>query len=331
MRRRAFIAGLGGAAILGRGGATAQQPANSLRTVGVLFGSADHADMRRLLDAFVQTLNDLGWVDGRNLHLDVRFSGGSAASNAAQAEELVRLRPDVLFAAPSNVVIALHRATKKIPIVFANVSDPIAQGVVDNLARPSGNVTGFGYLEQSLIGKWVQILREGAPGLKRVALMIGSVNASSPIWYRMFNEVTPALGIEAVSAPINKPGEIEDVIRSIAAIPQSALIVVGDTMTTDPAVRDNIVALTAAHRLPALYGELVFAERGGLFAYGLEKVEPYRRAATYVHRILKGESPSDLPVQQPNRFYFVINLKTANALGMDLPPGLVATADTIIE
>jgi putative ABC transport system substrate-binding protein len=328
IKRRAFLAAVGGAAALGSLRANAQP---RVRTVAVLLGSPDHADWRRLLDTFTQSLSELGWTDGRNIRLDVRWSGGTAQGNMKQARELVGMRPDVIFAAPSNAVIAVQRETKTIPIIFANVSDPVAQGIVDNLARPTGNLTGFGNLEHSLIGKWLQILKEAAPGLKRAALMIGTVNAASPIWYRRFAEVAPTLGVEPVSAPVNAPGEIEGVIKSLAAERNGALIVAGDTMMSDPAVRKTVIELAAAHRLPALYGELPFAEGGGLIAYGIDRTEPFRNAASYVDRILKGEKPSDLPVQQPTKFHFVVNLKTARALGLELSPALVATAESVIE
>jgi len=330
MRRREFLKVLGGAAAVSPAAALAQQ-AERIRTVGILFGSADHPEVRRLLDAFTQSLSELGWIEGRNLRLDVRWSGGAPQNNAAQAREMVRRQPDIIFAAPSNAVIAVKNETRTIPIVFASVSDPIAQGVVDNLARPTGNLTGFGNLEHSLMGKWLQILKEAVPGLKRVALLISANNAASPIWYRMFREVAPTLAIEPISSPFKDRREIEGIIRSIASAPNSALIVAGDTTTSDPTVRKSIIVLAAALRLPVLYGEISFAEDGGLIAYGIDRVDPFRRAASYVDRILKGEKPSDLPVQQPNKFHFVINLNTARALGLEISPALVATADTVIE
>ena len=330
MKRREFISLLGGAAAVWPLAARAQQT-ERIRTVGILFGSSDHADWRRLMDAFTPSLKELGWTDGRNVRLDIRWSGGDAASNAAQARELVRSQPDVILAAPSNAVIAVQKETRTIPIVFVYVSDPIAQGVVDNLARPSGNLTGFSNLEDSLMGKWLQILKKAAPGLRRAGLMISTINAASPIWYRMFRDVAPTLAIEPISAPIKDRKEIEGVIKSIAGEPHSAIIVAGDTMTSDPPVRNSLIELAAAHRLPALYGELAFAEHGGLISYGIDRIDPFRRAASYVDRILKGEKPSDLPVQQPTKFHFVINLKTARALGLELSPALVATANAVIE
>jgi ABC-type uncharacterized transport system substrate-binding protein len=330
MRRRHFMALLSGVSLVWPFAAGAQQT-ERIRNVGILLGSTDNPEVRRLLDAFMESFKQLGWVKDRNVQFDIRWTGGSPQNNAVQAQELVRQRPDVIFAAPSNVVIALQKETHSIPIVFANVSDPIAQGVVDNLARPTGNLTGFSNLEESLMGKWLQILKEAAPGLRRAVLMIATINAASPIWYRMFKNVAPTLAIEPISAPIRKRDEIEGVIKSAAADPHTALIVAGDTMLSDPPLRRLIIDLAATYRLPALYGELTFAQDGGLIAYGIDRIEPFQRAASYVDRILRGEKPSDLPVQQPSKFQFVINLKTAKALGLDLPLMLQMTADEVIQ
>jgi putative ABC transport system substrate-binding protein len=264
-RRREFITFLGGGAIVWPNIAGAQQT-DRIRTVGILLGSTDNPEMRGLLGAFMESFKALGWTEDRNVRFDVRWSGVYRENNAVQAQDLVRQQPDVIFAAPSNVVIALQKQTRTILIVFANVSDPIAQGVVDNLAHPTGNLTGFSNLEQSLVGKWLQILKEAAPGLTRAALMIHVGNAASPIWYRMFNDVAPTLAIEPISAPIRNQNEIEGVIKSMAAQPHGALVVAGDNMVSDPPVRRSIVDLTAAYRLPALYGELPFAQDGGLIS-----------------------------------------------------------------
>jgi putative ABC transport system substrate-binding protein len=330
MRRREFVTFLSGAAIVWPIIASAQQTGR-IRSVGILLGSTDNPEVRRLLDAFLESFKALGWTDERNVRFDIRWTGGNPQNNAVQAQELVRQRPDVIFAAPSNVVIALQKETHSIPIVFANVSDPIDQGVVDNLARPTGNITGFSNLEESLMGKWLQILKEAAPGLRRAVLMIATINAASPIWYRMFKNVAPTLTIEPISAPIRNRNEIEGAIKSAAADPHTALIVAGDTMLSDPPLRRLIIDLAATYRLPTLYGELSFAQDGGLIAYGIDRIDPFKRAASYVDRILKGEKPSDLPVQQPTKFQFVINLKTAKALGLDLPLTLQMTADEVIQ
>jgi ABC-type uncharacterized transport system substrate-binding protein len=330
MRRRHFMALLSGVSLVWPFAARAQQT-ERIRNVGILLGSTDNPEVRRLLDAFMESFKQLGWVKDRNVQFDIRWTGGSPQNNAVQAQELVRQRPDVIFAAPSNVVIALQKETHSIPIVFANVSDPIAQGVVDNLARPTGNLTGFSNLEESLMGKWLQILKEAAPGLRRAVLMIATINAASPIWYRMFKNVAPTLAIEPISAPIGNRNEIEGVIKSAAAVPHTALIVAGDTMLSDPPLRRLIIDLAVTYRLPALYGELTFAQDGGLIAYGIDRIDPFKRAASYVDRILRGEKPSDLPVQQPTKFEFVINLKTARALALELPLALQMTADEVIQ
>jgi putative tryptophan/tyrosine transport system substrate-binding protein len=330
MKRREFITFLSGAAIVWPIIASAQQM-ERIRTVGILLGGTDNPEMRRLLGAFMESVKALGWTENRNVHFDVRWSGVNPENNAVQAQDLVRQQPDVIFAAPSNAVIALQKQTRTIPIVFANVSDPIAQGVVDNLARPTGNLTGFSYLEQSLMGKWLQILKEAAPGLRRAALMIHIGNAASPIWYRMFNDVAPTLAIEPISAPIRNQSEIEGVIKSMVAQPHGALVVAGDNFLSDPPVRRLIIDLAATYRLPALYGELPFAQDGGLLSYGVDRIDQFKRAASYVDRILKGEKPSDLPVQQPTKFQFVLNLRTAKALGLDLPLTLQMTADEVIQ
>jgi putative ABC transport system substrate-binding protein len=330
MKRREFIALVGGAAIAWPIAAGAQQTAR-IRTVGILLGSTDNPEMRRLLDAFIESFKALGWTENRNVRFDVRWGGGNLENNTVQAQDLVRQQPDVIFAAPSNVVIALQKQTSTIPIVFANVSDPIAQGVVDNLARPTGNLTGFSNLEQSLIGKWLQILKEAAPGLRRAALMIHIGNAASPIWYRMFNDVAPTLAIEPISAPIRNRNEIEGVIKSMSAQSHGALVVAGDNLVLDPPVRRLIIDLAATYRLPALYGQLPFAQDGGLISYGVDRIDQFKRAASYVDRILKGQRPSDLPVQEPTKFEFVINLKTAKALGLELPLTLQMTADEVIQ
>ncbi|HJU12035.1 MAG TPA: ABC transporter substrate-binding protein [Candidatus Binataceae bacterium] len=330
MRRREFVRLLGGSAAFWPLAARAQQP-EQMRRVGVLLGSTDNPEMRRLLNGFMQSFKELGWTAGRNVQFDIRWSGGEPGNNARQAQALIDSRPEVIFAAPSNVVIALQKETRTIPIIFASVSDPIAQRVVDNLAHPSGNLTGFSNLEQTLMGKWLQLLKEVAPGLKRAALMISVFNAASPIWYRMFNEVAPTLGIEPISVPIKDRNELAAVISSIATQSHSALIVAGDTMLSDPPVRRSIINLVAKLQLPTLYGETAFAQDGGLMAYGIDRVEPFRRAAIYVDRILKGAKPSELPVQQPSKFEFVINLKTAKALGLKLSPDLLSTADEVIE
>ncbi len=328
MRRREFITLLGGATAWPL--AARAQQSERVRLVGILMGSADNVEMRSRIGAFVNAFQELGWIEGRNVRIDLRW-GGSPERIAAQARGLVQLQPDVIFVGPTNALIPLQKETRTIPIVFVSVSDPLGQGFVQSVARPTGNITGFSNLEFSLIGKWLQIVKEAVPGVRQVALMISTANASSPKWYQTFNGIAPTAGIEPITASIRHPGDIEDTVKSLARVPNSALIVAGDTLVETPPIRRLIVDLTAAHRLPALYGTLTFAGEGGLIVYGIDQVDPYRRAASYVDRILKGEKPGDLPVQQPTKFRFVINLKAAKALGIELPPTLVATADEVIE
>jgi putative tryptophan/tyrosine transport system substrate-binding protein len=330
IRRREFVALLGGAAVTAWPLAARAQQSERVRLGGILMGSADNVEIRSRIDAFVHAFHGLGWIEGRNVRIDLRW-GGSPERIAAQARELVQLQPDVVFVGPTNALIPLQKETRTIPIVFVSVSDPLGQGFVQSVARPTGNITGFSNLEFSLIGKWLQILKEAVPGVRQVAFMISTGNASSPKWYETFNAIAPTAGIEPIAAPVRHLADIEDTVKSFARAPNSALIVAGDTLVEAPPVRRLIVDLTAAHRLPALYGVLTFAGEGGLIVYGIDQIDPYRRAASYVDRILKGEKPGDLPVQQPTKFRFVINLKTAKTIGLELSPTLVATADEVIE
>jgi putative ABC transport system substrate-binding protein len=294
-------------------------------------GGADNAEYRPRLTLFMQTLAQLGWIDGQNVKFDIRWNGNDRQNEAAHARELVQHKPDVILASPSRVVFPLQKETRTIPIVFVTVSDPIGQGIVDNLARPSGNTTGFSNLEFSLIGKWLQILKEAAPKVTRVGLMISTTNGASPNWYREFKNVAPKFGVEPIAAPITTRADIERTINSLSHQPGDGLIVAGDVFVEAPSNRRLIVELTAANRLPTLYGVLSFAREGGLISYGVDQVDPFRRAASYVDRILKGARPSDLPVQQPTKFQFTINLKAAKALGLDPPTALIAGADEVIE
>ena len=307
------------------------QPAERMRHVGVLIGSSDNAAAQSRVAAFLEAFKQLGWIKGSNVRIDLRWGDNNPNRILTHARELVQLKPDVIFAGPTNALRPLQKETRTIPIVFVTVSDPLGQGIVKSMSRPTGNVTGFSNLEFSLIGRWMQILKEADPRIMRVGLMISTANASSPKWYRTFNDMAPTLAIEPISAPIKNRTEIEEIVKSIASRPNSALIVAGDTLVEAPPVRRLIIELTAAHRLPTLYGVLSFASEGGLISYGIDQIDPYRRAASYVDRILKGEKPGDLPVQAPTKFHFVINLKAAKALGLQLSPMLVASADEVIE
>jgi putative ABC transport system substrate-binding protein len=328
MKRRDFI--LGSAIALSPLAVRAQQ-SGAMRRVGVLIGGPDNAEFRPRVTLFMETMAQLGWIDGKNIRFDVRWNDSDPSRIVAQARELIRSKPDVLLAAPTRALIPLQKETRTIPIVFVSVSDPLGQGIVDSLARPSGNVTGFSNLEFSLLGKWLQLLKEIAPNVKRIGLMISTTNASSPRWFGTFATVAPTLGVEPVAAPVTGQADIERVVKSLSRQPTDALIVVGDSFVEIPATRRLIVELVAAQRLPTLYGLLSFAADGGMICYGIEQLDPYRRAASYVDRILKGGKISDLPVQQPTKFHFVLNLKTAKALGLEPSTTLVAAADEVIE
>jgi putative ABC transport system substrate-binding protein len=325
--RREFISMLGGAAAAWPVAARGQQ-GDRIPLVGILIGSVDNPTARARVMVFLEELKRLGWTEGHNVRIELRWGGSKPA---AQARELVQLKPDVILAGPTNAFLPVQKETRTIPIVFITVSDPLGQGFVQSVSRPTGNATGFSNLEFSLIGKWVQLLKEAAPGVKRIGLMISTSNASSPSWYRKFSEVAPTFSIEPVAAPLPSPADVEGVLTVLARAPNSGLIVAGDTVVENPKVRRQIIELAARHRLPALYGTLSFAPEGGLISYGIDPIDPYRRAASYVNRLLRGEKPADLPVQAPTKFQFIINLKTAKALGLDLAPTLVATADEVIE
>jgi putative ABC transport system substrate-binding protein len=326
MRRREFLGALGGSAAWPLA-AWAQRPLKQ-PMVAVLIGSVDNSAMRSRVAAFRDELQNLGWADGHNVKIELRWGGSDPA---AQARELVHLKPDVIVAGPTNAFLPVQKETRTIPIVFVSVSDPLGQGFVQSLSRPTGNATGFSNLEFSLIGKWLQVLKEAAPTIKRVGLMISTSNASSRSWYRMFNEVAPRFAIEPIALPLPDAAAIENTMRPLFTASDNALIVPGDSVVEVPGARRQIIELAARHRFPALYGSLAFAAEGGLISYGIDNDDPYRRTASYVDRILKGEKPSDLPVQAPTKFHFVINLKSAKALGLSMSPTYVGTADEVIE
>ena len=328
MKRRDFITLLGGAAAAWPLAARAQQ--ERMRRIGVLIGSEDNVDARALFAEFQQALEQLGWTYGRDIQIDIRW-GSDPERIIAYAKELVRLSPDVIFAGPTNVVVPLQRETRSIPIVFVRVADPIGQGIVESLARPNGNVTGFSNPDFPLVGKWLQILKDVAPSTTRVGMMTSTRNVASAFYYRMFETLAPSLAMTPVDTPIREVVEIEYVFQSLAREPNSGLVIPGDVVLEAPPVRKLIIRLAASRRLPVVFGRRPFVVDGGLVSYGVEPADLFRRAASYVDRILKGERPSDLPVQQPTKFEFAINLRTAKALGLTVPPTLLAIADEVIE
>jgi putative tryptophan/tyrosine transport system substrate-binding protein len=329
MRRREFITLLGGAAAAWPLAARAQQ-VDRVRRIGVLMAmSADDPESQSRLAAFAQGLQQLGWTIGQNGRVDYRWSGGNADNMRKYAAELVALAPDVVLAHSSAAVAPLLQATRTVPIVFTTVADPVGGGYVDSLARPGGNATGFLVWEYSIAGKWLELLKEIAPGVTRVAVLRESGIAAGPAQFGAIQAVAPSLGMGLRPVDVRDAGEIERAITAFAQSSNSGLVVTGSPGAVFH--RELIIALVARHRLPAVYNVRLWVAGGGLISYGPDIVDQFRRAAGYVDRILKGEKPADLPVQAPTKYELVINLKTAKALGIEIPPTLLARADEVIE
>jgi ABC-type uncharacterized transport system substrate-binding protein len=329
LRRREFMTLLGGAAVAWSLPARAQQ-GERMRSIGVLMGiAADDAAGQARLAAFLQGLAQLGWIDGRNVRIDFRWGGGDAERNRGLAAELVGLAPDVIMAHSSAAVAPLLQQTRNIPIVFTVVADAVGAGYVDSLARPGGNATGFINFEYSIGGKWLELLKEIAPGATRVAVLRDSSTAVGPGQFGAIQAVAPSRGVELRPFDVRDPGEIERTITTFAQGSNGGLIVTGSAQAS--VHRKLIIALAARHKLPAVYASRFFIVDGGLVSYGPDFIDQLRRAAGYVDRILKGEKPADLPVQAPTKYELVINLKTAKALGLDMPTTVLARADEVIE
>jgi ABC-type uncharacterized transport system substrate-binding protein len=328
MRRREFIMLVGVAAM--PFAARAQQ-GERVRRVGVLTGGPNDTSFRSDLSAFQKALQHLGWIEGRNVEFNVRSGDNNAQRVVTEAKELVRFKPEVILVGPSNALLPLRNETTTIPLVFVRVSDPVGQGVVTSLSRPSGNVTGFSNLEFSLVGKWLQTLKEIAPSVRRAAMIIHTSNAVSANWYRQFETLAPTFSIQPIVAPINDTSDIKRIIETLAQVKDGGLIFPGETFTDSPPVRELILNLIAANPMPAIFARRDFVMNGGLICYGIDQTEQYRLAASYVDRILKGESPADLPVQQPSKYFLIINLKAAKALGLTIPLQLQQLADEVIE
>jgi putative tryptophan/tyrosine transport system substrate-binding protein len=328
MRRREFISLLGGAAAWPIA-ANAQQQDERMRRIGVLVPTADDPETRTRLTAFQQALQGLGWTDGRNVHIETRVSAGNAADTRKYAAELAALAPDVILAAGSAGLPAVLQATQTVPIVFVNVPDPVGSGFVHSLSRPGGNATGFMMFEYNLCGKWPELLKEIAPGVTRVAVLRDPALVAGIGQFAVIQSVAPSVGVEVI--PINL-GDAAEIEREVAAFAQSANGGLISTASALSAVhRDLIITLAAQHKLPAVYQERNYVTAGGLISYGPNFVDEFRRAAGYVDRILKGEKPAGLPVQAPTKYELVINLKTAKALGLAVPPSVRARADEVIE
>jgi putative ABC transport system substrate-binding protein len=328
MRRREFITLLGGAAVTWPLTARAQQ-GERMRRIGVLLPTAaDDAVYQTRMSAFLGGLQQLGWTDGRNVRIDTRWAAGDADLRK-YAGELIALGPDVVMAFTSAAVPPLQQVTRAIPIVFAIVADPVGAGYVESLARPGGNVTGFTSFEYALGGKWLELLKEIAPRTARVAVLRDSAIAAGPAEFGAIQTVAPSLGVEVRPVEMRNAGEIERAITVFAASSNGGLIITGSAAAT--VHRELIIALAAQHRLPAVYYARYYVTGGGLISYGPDFLDQCQRAAGYVDRILKGAKPADLPVQAPTKYELVINLKAARALGIDVPPTLLARADEVIE
>jgi putative tryptophan/tyrosine transport system substrate-binding protein len=329
MKRREFITLLGGGAAAWPLVAHGQQGPR-MRRIGVLMAqAADDPDGQHRVAAFLQGLRELGWIEGGNVRLDYRWGGGDIGRIRKDAAELVALTPDVILASGGQVMGPLHEATRTVPIVFTQTPDPVGAGFVASLARPGGNATGFTNFEYSVSGKWLEVLREVVPGIARAAVLRDATNPAGTGQWGAIQAVASPLGVEISPIDVRERGEIERGVTAFAARPNSGLIVSSSGFAI--LHRELIIALAARHRLPAVYPFRFYAIGGGLISYGPDPIDPHRRAASYVDRILKGEKPADLPVQAPTKFELAINLKTARALGLTVPPILLARADEVIE
>ena len=328
MRRREFITLLGSAATWPLA-ARAQQP-EQMRRIGVLMNRAvDNPEGQVAVAAFRQALQQLGWSDGRNIRIDTRWGVNDIDRDRRDAAELVALAPDVILASGTPSVAALQHITRSLPIVFVGVTDPVGAGLVDTLARPGGNVTGFMLLEYSSSGKWLELLKQIAPLVKRVGVLRDTANPAGIAQFGAIQGAAQSLGVEVSPVNVRDAGEIERAVAVFARSANGGLIVTGSASAS--VHRDLIIALAAKYKLPAVYPNRYMVTDGGLISFGADLIDQYRRAAGYVDRILKGEKSADLPVQAPTKYETVINLKTAKAVGLIVPPSLLTTADEVIE
>ena len=330
MQRREFITLLGGTAIAWPLAAHAQH-SEQMRRIGVLQGGGDTDDPRSQpnIAAFLQTLQQLGWADGRNVKIDYRWPAADADKTRKYAAELVALAPDVILAMSSPSLDSLLQATRTVPIVFVGVADPAGAGFVDSLSRPGGNATGFMLFDYSLSTKWVELLKEIAPGVKRAAVLRDPAIASGIGQWGAISSAAPSLGVEVSPVNVRDAAEIGRDLAAFAGSGNGGLIVTGSPLSI--VHRELIISLAVRHKLPTVYFQRRFVAGGGLISYGPDMADHSRRAAGYVDRILKGEKPADLPVQAPTKYDLVVNLKTAKALGLTIPPAVLARADEVIE
>jgi putative ABC transport system substrate-binding protein len=329
LRRREFISGLGGAAAWPL--AARAQQGDRVRRIGVLmpYGENDPA-MKLRVSAFTQALADLGWTDGRNVRIDLRWWGNDIERMRALAHELVGLQPDIIVTAAASPTAAVRRETRTIPIVFVSAADPVAGSTIARPDRPSGNVTGFALFEATLGGKWLELLSEIAPGLKRAAVMFNpDFGATASVYMPSLETAARSLKVVPTITPVHSDAEMEAAIIALGREPGGGLVVLPDVFTV--AHRAPIISAAARNNVPAIYAQSEFARDGGLLSYGVDRVDSFRRAAAYVDRILRGAKPGDLPVQFPTKFEMVLNLKTAKALGLAVPPSIMLRADEVIE
>jgi putative tryptophan/tyrosine transport system substrate-binding protein len=327
--RREFVALVGGAAVGWPLAARAQQGA--LRQIGVLMATTEiDPEGQARIAAFTKGLRDVGLIDGRNLRIDYRWAGNDLERIRAFATELVTNTPDVVLAGSTPTLAALRQATRTIPIVFVLVSDPVGQGFVESLAHPGANITGFTNFEFSMVSKWVEMLRETAPNVQRIAMIFNPETAPYAQYYlQPFEAAAQSFAVAAITSPVRSDAEIESAMTALGRAPGGGIIVMPDSFTLIH--RDVIISLAERYRLPAIYPFRYFATTGGLLSYGSDTLDLFRRSAAYVDRILKGDRPGDLPVQQPTKFELVINVKTARALGIEVPSSLLSIADEVIE
>jgi putative ABC transport system substrate-binding protein len=330
VKRREFITLIGGATVTWPLATRAQHPERTRRIVFLHPLAENDPEVQARIAAFRQGLETLGWTENRNIQIEHRFSGGDLARIQAYTAELVSSSPDLIVASSTPVIAALKQATRTIPIVFSVVNDPLGQGFVASLARPGGNITGFTFVEFTMVGKWLEMLKEIAPGVRRVALIFNPQTAPYyPIYLQKFGAVPTTFVAELAAAPVRDEAEVETAVAALAEESVGGLIVAPDPFINTR--RGLIMALAKRHRLPAIYGFRQYVTEGALMSYGPDTTDIVRRSALYVDRILKGEKPGDLPVQEPTKFELAINLTTANGLGLKIPPTLLARADEVIE
>jgi putative ABC transport system substrate-binding protein len=327
MRRREFITLVSGA--VAAWPFTARAQAHGIKRLTILMSVADDPEGQARVAAFRQGLQQLGWAEGRNVRIEYRWGNADAGRLKTYAAEVVTAVPDVILVGGTTALIPTQKATRTIPIVFVGSADPVGQGFVERLPRPGGNMTGFTIFEVSLVGKLLEALTQIAPGIARVALVHSPTNSNAADYWRSLETLAPTFNVKPVAAPVRDADEIEHTFSALTGEKNSGLLVPPDAITT--AQRGLIIALAAPYRLPAVYPLRFFVTSGGLMSYGVDNLDLYRRAASYVDRILKGENPGELPVQAPTKFELAINLKTARALGLEVPTPLLARADEVIE